>query len=246
MIKLTQKDRTYRLKDGKPLSYTIPSRNHPRFPLLWFDKENNRNRALRYAVNQASPFEDEQDGNAIIEPIIFEDGMLHVPMTNPALQHFLHIHPMNGRLFEEVDTEKIAAVEIEEFNIEVDALIEARQLTVEQLEVVYRVLYGKDPSMAATSEIRRDVIVAAKKDPTGFMNLIKDPMLKFNSRVRMYFDAKLLSLRNNDKEVWFNTPSNKRKMLAVQFGEDPYEAVALYLKSDEGLDALKFLDSQLD
>lgn len=246
MIKLTQKDRTYRLKNGqKPLTFTIPSRNHPRFPLLWFDKENNQNRALRYAINQNSPFEDEQDGNAILDPITFEDGLLHVPMTNPVLQIFLYIHPMNNVLFEEVDNEKIASNELENFNIEVDAMIEARQLTVEQLESVYRVLYGKDPSTVTTAEIRRDVIIAAKRDPKGFVNMIKDPMLSFNSKVRVFFESKLLTMRNNDKEVWFNTPSNKRKMLAVPFGHDPYETVALYLKTDEGIEALKFLESQL-
>jgi len=152
---------------------------------------------------------------------------------------------MNNILFEEVDNEKIASNELEEFNIEVDAMIEARQLTVDQLETVYRVLYGKDPSMVTTAEIRRDVIIAAKKDPQGFVNMVKDPMLKFNSMVRVFFESRLLTLRNNDKEVWFNTGSNKRKMLAVPFGHDPYETVALYLKTDEGIEALKFLESQL-
>jgi len=39
-------------------------------------KKENENRPLRYARNQKSPFEDEQDGNVILEPIVFEDGML--------------------------------------------------------------------------------------------------------------------------------------------------------------------------
>ena len=54
---------------------------HRRFPLLWFDEEKGENRALRYARNQKSPFEDEQDGNAIVEPVIFEDGFLRVPRS---------------------------------------------------------------------------------------------------------------------------------------------------------------------
>ncbi len=52
----------------------LASRNSRRFPLLWFDEEKGEQRALRYARNQQSPFEDEQDGNAILEPIVFEDG----------------------------------------------------------------------------------------------------------------------------------------------------------------------------
>jgi hypothetical protein len=116
-------DRIYKLKgDSAPLSYTIPSRNTRRFPLLWFDEENNVNRPLRYAVNQKTPFEDEQDGNAIVEPIIFENGFLQVPKNNPVLQQFLYYHPLNGRTFVEVDTEKDAAKEVESLSAEVDAL----------------------------------------------------------------------------------------------------------------------------
>ena len=39
-----------------------------------------------------------------------------------------------------------------------------------------------------------------------------------------------------------NTKSNKKKMMTVPFGEDPFETVALYLKSDEGIEVLKFLE----
>ena len=66
--------KTYRLTRGqRPLSYTIPSRNTSRSPLLYFDEESGINRPLRYARNQKSPFEDEQDGNAILDHVIFEE-----------------------------------------------------------------------------------------------------------------------------------------------------------------------------
>ena len=119
-------DKIYKLKgEAAPLSYTLPSRNNKRYPLLWFDEEKNINKPLRYAINQKSPFEDEQDGNAIVEPIIFENGFLSVPKNNPVLQEFLHYHPLNGRTFVEVDHEKDAAKEVEKLATEVDALIEA-------------------------------------------------------------------------------------------------------------------------
>jgi hypothetical protein len=241
---LVQKDRIYKMTRGAaPLSFTLPSRNTRRYPLLWFDEENNINRALRYAVNQKSPFEDEQDGNAIIEPVIFTDGFLSVPKNNPVLQAFLHYHPLNGIGFVEVDNEKDAAQEIEELSYEVDALIEAKQLAVEYLEVVYRVLFGKDPTKVSTAELRRDILVYAKRDPKDFLNSINDPMMRFISQVHLFFEKSLLTFRNNNKEVWFNTSSNKKKMLTVPYGDDPYEAVALYLKSDEGLDALTLLEN---
>ena len=238
-------DKVYKLKVGTPLSYTLASRNHPRFPLLWYDEKNNVNRALRYAVNQKSPFEDEQDGNAILEPIVFEDGFLSVPRTNPVLQQFLHYHPFNGILFTEVDKEKEAAEEVADLNLEVDALVEARQLTVEQIETMSRVLFGKDPTMISTAELRRDLLIYAKQDPKGFLNTLNDPELKFSAKVRLFFENKLLVTRNGDKEIWFNTSSNKKKMCSVPFGQDPFVTAEHFLRSDEGLDALKLLESNL-
>lgn len=244
--KLAPADRIYKLKgESAPLSYTIPSRNTKRFPLLWFDEENNINRPLRYAINQKTPFEDEQDGNAIVEPIIFENGFLSVAKNNPVLQEFLYYHPLNGRTFVEVDHERDAAKEVENLGIEVDALIQARQLSVEQLETVSRVLFGKDPSRFTTAELKRDVLIYAKKDPKGFLNVIEDPMLRLQANVHVFFENKLLTFRNGQKEVWFNTLTNKKKMLTVPYGQDPYFSVAEFLRSDEGIDSLKMLETNL-
>jgi hypothetical protein len=240
---LKQADRVYRLKAGSPLSYTLASRNHPRFPLMWFDEQNNINRPLRYATNQKSPFEDDQDGNAIVEPIIFEDGFLRVPRTNPVLQMFLHYHPLNGNVFVEVDNEKDAMSEVDELNIEIDALSEARQLSIEQIEMLTRVMFGTDPSRLTTSELKRDILVFAKKEPKEFLNILKDPDLKFQSKVRLFFENKLLMMRNNEKEVWYNTSTNKKKMLSIPFGEDPYQITASFLKSDDGIESLKMLET---
>lgn len=239
----TATDKVYRLKIGSPLSYTLASRNHPRFPLMWYDEKNNVNRSLRYATNQNSPFEDEQDGNAIIEPVIFEDGFLRVPRTNPALQAFLHYHPLNGNVFVEVDREKDAAAEVAELNTEVEALIEARQLSIEMIEMLTRVMFGKDPSTVSTAELKRDLLVFAKTEPKEFLSILNDPELKFQAKVSSFFEKKLLVLRNQDKEIWYNTSTNKKKMMSIPFGEEPYDAAGYFLKSDEGIDALKMLEA---
>jgi len=186
----------------------LPSRNSRRFPLLWFDEDANINRPLRYAVNQRTPFEDEQDGNAIVEPIIFEDGFLTVPKTNPVLQQFLYYHPQRDKVYIEVDNEKDASIEVEKLNIEVDALIEARQLSLDQVEMVGRVLFGKDISKVTTAELRRDILVYAKRDPKGFLNILKDPMLKLQAKVQLFFDKGLLTFRNKQKDVFYNTDTN--------------------------------------
>jgi hypothetical protein len=239
----TPVDKVYKLRIGNPLSYTLASRNHPRFPLMWYDEKNNVNRALRYATNQKSPFEDEQDGNAIIEPIIFEDGFLRVPKQNPVLQQFLHYHPLNGIIFGEVDKEKDAAAEVEDMDLEIDALIQAKQLSIDQIETLTRVMFGKDPSTISTAELKRDILVYAKNEPREFLNILNDPELQFQAKVRLFFEHKFLVLRNNDKEVWWSTATKKTKMLGVPYGESPYEITAQYLQSDEGMDSLKMLEA---
>lgn len=243
----TPVDKVYKLtRNAAPLTYVLPSKNTRRFPLLYFDEEQNANRPLRYSINQKSPFEDEQDGNAILEPIIFEDGFLSVPKNNPVLQQFLYYHPMNGTVFIEVDNEKDAAAELEKITSEVDALIEARQLTVDQLDIVARVLFGKDTNKMTTAELKRDILVYAKRNPAGFLNVVKDPSLRYQAQVQKFFDNKLLTFKNNKKEVYYNTASNKKKMLSVPYGADPMHVVGSYLQSDEGIDSLKMLEKELE
>ena len=71
----------------------LASRHTTRFPLLHFDEDTGLNRPLRYARNQNSPFQDEQDDNAIVEPIVFEDGFLHVLKNNQVLQKSMDYIP---------------------------------------------------------------------------------------------------------------------------------------------------------
>jgi hypothetical protein len=245
MAKQTTVDKVYKLKVGTPLSYSLASRNHQRFPLMWFDETKQQNRALRYAVNQKSPFEDEQDGNAIIEPIMFEDGFLSVPRTNPVLQEFLHYHPLNGIVFSEIDEQKEADEEVADMNLEIDALIAARELSLQQIETLTRVMFDKDPSTISTEILRRDILVYAKTEPFDFLNILNDPELQFQAKIRLFFEKRLLALRNNDREVWFNTSTNKKKMISIPFGEDIYETTGHYLQSDEGIDSLKMLEAML-
>tara|TARA_R110001606_G_scaffold154106_2_gene295709 strand:+ start:1285 stop:2028 length:744 start_codon:yes stop_codon:yes gene_type:complete len=244
--KIAQTNKVYKLtRQETPLSYMIPTRHTSNFPLLWFDEENNTNRTLRYARNQKSVFEDEQDGNIIVEPIIFEDGFLHVPKENPQLQQFLYYHPLNGKRFIEVNKEVDAQVEVERLTTEVDALIEARNLSLDQIESIGRVLFNKDTSKITTAELKRDILVYAKTDPKTFLEVINDPTLKLQANVSQFFDKGLLAFRKNNKEVWYNTSSNKTKMLNVPYGEEPMFIVSSFLQSDDGIDVLKMLEKLL-
>ena len=239
-------DKTYKLTRNKaPLSYTIPSRHTKRKSLLYFDENTGINKALRYAKNQKSVFEDEQDGNVILEPIIFEDGFLRVGKQNQILQEFLSYHPGNGNEFVEVDKERDASEEVQDLDVALEAQIVAKDLDIEMLETIARVVIGLNIERLTSSEIKRDVRMFAKRYPKDFMESINDPLLTLQNKCAKFFSESLLVLKNK-KDVYYNLKGNKNKLLTVPYGEDPLFILASFLQSDEGLEVLRILESKLD
>ena len=242
----TLKAKAYRLTNGNsPLAYMLSSRHSRRSPLLYFDEEKGINRPLRYARNQKTPFEDEQDGNAILEPVVFEDGMLFVPRENQVLQQFLHYHPSNGKLFEEIDEAKDAAEELISVELEVDALVMARELEVDKLISVCRVLMGNHVDKLTIPQLKRDILIYAKSNPEDFIDTVNDPMLELQDEVRRFMLNGYLIFKNSKKDIYFNLPGNKKKLLTIPFGEDPEYTLATYMQSDAGLEIYKHLSNRL-
>ena len=200
----------YRLKrDVAPLCFMLNSHHNKRSPLLYFDEETGINKPLRYARNQKTPFEEEQDGNAIMEPIVFEDGFLTVDRTNQVLQQFLSLHPGNGMIYEQIDDAKDAAEELEIEELILDAQILARDLDIAMLETVGRVLLGGGADKLSTAELKRDILVFSRNYPEDFIDILNDPALQIADDVVKFFSANLLGLRNNGRDVYFNLTKNK-------------------------------------
>lgn len=245
-MKLQLKDKIYVLKaNTTPLSFMLSSRNTRRYPLLHFDEEKGINRPLRYARNQKTPFEDEQDDNAILEPVVFEDGYLTVPKTNPVLQWFLSLHPGFGQIFEEVNTEKDAADDVESMDIELEAEIAAKEMSIEMAESIARVLMGSRVGKMSSAEIKRDVRLYARNNPVEFLEMLDDPMLQLQDLAQKALSQGLVTLRNNKRDIYFGLKDNKKKMMTVPFGEEPVSALAAYLQTDEGIEVMKMLEKKL-
>lgn len=235
MKKTDVKDRTYRLRNNvKPLSYVLNSRHSRRKPLLYFDGKSSR--PLRYASNQKSPFQDEQDDAALLEPVVFEDGMLFVPKENPVLQEFLYYHPANGQVFEELDKEKDAQLEVQYLELESKAQKEASELSFEKMESIARVYLNIDTRIATSSEIKRDVLLFARNNPEDFLDTLEDPDLDLFDNIDKMFKQQLIKMRNNGKDVYYNLSSKKTKMLSVPFGESSHTMVANFFKKDKNVD----------
>ena len=61
-----------------------------------------------------------------------------------------------------------------------------------------------------------------------------------------FLDAGFIAFRNNNKDVYYNLPGNKKKMITIPFNEDPNYVITSYLQSDEGIEAYKFLKKRLN
>ena len=167
------KDRSYYLLQGKtPLTYTLTSKHTRRFPLLFFDAENGTQRELRYATNQSSPFVDEQKGQATLDHIIFTDGALHVPKEKQNLQKLLSLyHPQMGKRFAELDNISVAKDDIEDLELEIQALTNAQSMEIEQAEAILRVEQGSGVTELSSKEIKRDILLFAKNNPKLLIEL---------------------------------------------------------------------------
>ncbi len=234
------KDRTYVLKNGlSPLTYKIKSSN-----LLWFDEGKGINRELRYATNQKSLFVDEQDGFAQLQHIIFKDGSLVVPRTQPQLQQLLSLyHPDRLNLWEEIDFVKEAADDISVFELEIEALKLVQELDIEHLEAILRTEIGSDVVRMSSKEIKRDCYMFAKNAPKLFIEVANDEDIKLRNLANRCVEAGIVKL--TDDNTVFKWATNNKKIMTVPFDEHPYAAFARFLKTDEGVDVMKAIEKKL-
>lgn len=242
------KDKVYVLNQDKtPVSFFIQSRSNKRRQLLHFDEEKGVNRALRYSKNQRSIFEDEQDGTAILEPIIMEDGKLTVAKNNPMLQQFMDMHPDNlsngGLLFYEFDPQKVAEERVYNLNLEVDALIAARSLDIDKMKSIVRIYLDSDVDRMTVAEIKHEVLLFARNYPQDLLDAIDDPDIEVNDIASRAFNEAYVTFRAG-KDIHYNLKNNKKKILTVPFGEKKEDIFMSWLKSDEGIEFYQYLEDQ--
>ena len=241
--KLDQKDRVFVLTGTKtPIRMMIPVRHTSRKPLTYFD--GSLNRALRYATNQLSPFVDEQEGVVTLEPITFTNGKLIVPSWNVNLQKFLLIHPHYNVKFIELDKEKNASKDVETIYSELDAQIAAKDLDINDLEAIARVVMKGNISNLTSSELRRDMIIWAKNNAQEFMDLCNDENLKLRNLAVRAVELGVLHIKGDGRTVVWGDDKNT-KVCVAPFGENVYSALAMFFKTDEGLDVLQNVTNKL-
>ena len=239
------KDRVYYLKGNKnPLTLTIPSRHTKKHSLLYFDKENGKQKEIRYATNQDSPFVDEQKGEATLGHIIFRDGDLKVPKQKQNLQKLLSLyHPLKGKMYEEFSAVKEASDDLDILDLQIDALNAARNMDIDQAEAILRVEKGSEVNSMSSKELKRDLLIFAKNNPGLFINLANDDNVQLRNMAIRAQEAGIINLSQDQRT--FTWGSNDRKLMNVPFDENPYSAFAAFLKTDEGVEIYKSIDKKL-
>jgi hypothetical protein len=239
------KDRMYIVVGQAPLTLTISSKHTSRHPLLWFDKEKGIQREIRYATNQNSPLIDEQKGEATLGHIMFKDGVLYVKKEKQNLQKLLSLyHPLLGNKYYEHNPVAIAEDELEDLEIEVDAMIAARTMEVDQAEAILRVEIGSKVSSMTSKELKRDLMLFAKRNPHLFMELANDDNVHLRNIAIKASEMNIIKLSQDQRT--FTWGSNGRKLMTVPFDENPYSAMAAYFKTDEGVEVFRSVEKNLE
>ena len=239
------KDRRYVIRgDRNPLTFTIKSRHTEKYPLLYFDTDNNTQRALRYATNQSSPFVDEQKGEVTLRHIVFEDGALFVPKEEQALQKLLSLyHPDRNKRFQELMPVKEAEDEVEVINYQIDAMMLARDMDIDKAEAIMRTEIGSQVNELSSKELRRDLLKFAKDQPQLFLELAKDDNVELRNFGVKASEAGIIKLSQDQRS--FTIGKNDRKLFSVPFDENPYSALAAWFKTDEGVELYKSIAKKL-
>lgn len=234
------KDRTYYLKGGRnALTYTIRSKG-----IYWFDEEKGYEREIKYTLNQKTPFVDEFQGPARLGHIVFTDGTLVVPKEKQTLQKLLSLyHPQKGKLFEEFDAEEDAEDELDYLELELDALTAARSIDIDQAEAILRTEVGSRVSDMSSKELKRDLLLFAKKDPILFLELVNDENINIRNLAIKSVEQRIINLSDDNRT--FSWASTGRKLITVPFDENPYSALAAYFKTDEGVEVFQSVEKRL-
>ena len=235
------KDRLYYLtKNRAPLTYLMRGSN-----IYYFDEEKGYERELKYTSNQRTCFVDEMVGEQRLEHIIFRNGSLMVPKNKTVLQKLLSLyHPHKDKLYKEHKPQAIAANEIDVLEMEIEALNAAKNLDIDMAEAVMRVEIGSKVSEMSSKELKRDLLLYAKRNPELFLELVNDENVVLRNFGIKATEMGIIKLSQDQRTFMWG--SNDRKLMNVPFDEHPYSALAAWFKTDEGMEIYSNIEKRLN
>ena len=176
--------------------------------------------------------------------IRFHDGTLTVSKEKQNLQKLLSLyHPLKGKLYEEFSAKEEAVDQLEILDLQIDALNAARTMDIDQIEAIMRVEIGSKVSQMSSKELKRDLLLFAKKNPSLFVELANDENVQLRNVAIVAAENGVIALSQDQRT--FTWGSNGRKLMNVPFDENPYSAMAAWFKTDEGVEVYKSIEKKL-
>ena len=193
----------------------------------------------------SSPFVDEQKGEVTLGHITFRDGTLNVPKENIALQKLLSLyHPHRDKLYYEHKPQEIAEDQLGWLEFEAEALMAAKNLDIDLAEAVMRVELGSKVTEMSSKELKRDLLLFARRDPKLFLDLVTDDNIQLRNFGIKATETGILKLSGDQRTfIWASTG---RKLMNVPFEEHPYSALAVWFKTDEGMEIYQNIEKRLN
>ena len=234
------KDRVYYLNGNKkPLSRSIKSSG-----VYWFDEEKGFERELKYCENQRTPFVDEMIGDQRLSHIVFRNGALFVPREKTVLQKMLSLyHPNLEKIYHEHKPKVIAENELTQLEFEIEALMVAKDLDIDMAEAVMRAEIGSGVSEMSSKELKRDLLLYAKRNPELFLELVNDDNVQLRNFGIKATELNIIKLSSDQRHFMWG--SNDRKLMTIPFDEHPYSALASWFKTDEGMEVYTNIEKRL-
>jgi hypothetical protein len=127
--------------------------------------------------------------------------------------------------------------------LQIDALNAARGMEVDQIEAILRVEFGSKVNNMASKELKRDVLIFARQNPSLFIELANDDNVQLRNFAIKAAEAKIIKLADDQRS--FTWASNGKKLMSVPFEENPYSAMAAFFKTDEGVEVFKSIEKKL-
>mgnify|MGYP001568052078 FL=1 len=196
-----------------------------------------------FPENQKTVFQDEIKGSQRLSHISFKNGNLYVPKEKQTLQRFLKLHPKNGTHFQECDAVQIAEDELDILQLEITALTAAQAIDVDHAEAILRSELGSKVSSMTSKELKRDLLLFAKKNPELFLELAEDENINIRNLGIKATENHIITLSSDQRT--FNWASTGRKLITVPFDENPYSALAAWFKTDEGVEVFQTIEKRL-
>ena len=158
----------------------------------------------------------------------------YYPFTTPHLD----------KIYKESKPQAVAASQVETIELEIEALNAAVNMDIDMAEAIMRVEVGSRVADMSSKELKRDLLLYAKRNPELFLELVNDENVVLRNFGIKATEMGILKLSSDQRT--FSWGSNDRKLMNVPFDEHPYSALAAWFKTDEGMEIYSNIEKRLN